>query len=127
MFQSKNVQMEPDSNPYLLFYIDQRTSLQLHVHYFKHICIYILIFGALKFGTYDEITPRIAYTLQNYRRQLPNEAFRYLTNTRFVKEKEDIIPTQCPNCGGKNYHTMKQTTMKQKSLRIPHRCPRQNC
>ncbi|CAL6020321.1 Reverse_transcriptase (RNA-dependent DNA polymerase) [Hexamita inflata] len=59
-----------------------------------------------KFGTYDEITPRIAYTLQNYRRQLPNEAFRYLTNTRFVKEKEDLIPTQCPNCGGKNspYH-----------------------
>ncbi|CAL6025297.1 Reverse_transcriptase (RNA-dependent DNA polymerase) [Hexamita inflata] len=59
-----------------------------------------------KFGTYDEITPCIAYTLQNYRRQLPNEAFRYLTNTRFVKEKEDLIPTQCPNCGGKNspYH-----------------------
>ncbi|CAL6068319.1 Reverse_transcriptase (RNA-dependent DNA polymerase) [Hexamita inflata] len=59
-----------------------------------------------KFGTYDEITPRIAYTLQNYRRQLPNEALRYLTNTRFVKEKEDLIPTQCPNCGGKNspYH-----------------------
>ncbi|CAL6104456.1 Putative_reverse transcriptase/endonuclease [Hexamita inflata] len=59
-----------------------------------------------KFGTYDEITPRIAYNLQNYRRKLPNEAFRYLTNTRFVKEKEDLIPTSCPNCDGKNspYH-----------------------
>ncbi|CAL5983609.1 Hypothetical_protein [Hexamita inflata] len=31
----------------------------------------------------------VQHTLQNYRRQLPNEAFRYLTNTRFIKEKED--------------------------------------
>ncbi|CAL6016397.1 Conserved_hypothetical protein [Hexamita inflata] len=55
-----------------------------------------------KFGTYNETTPRIAYTLQNYRRQLPNKAFRFLTNTGFVKEKEDLIPTSCPKCGGKN-------------------------
>ncbi|CAL6097579.1 Reverse_transcriptase/endonuclease [Hexamita inflata] len=39
--------------------------------------------------------------IQNYRRQLPNEAFRFITNTRFVK-KEDLIPTSCSNCGGEN-------------------------